>query len=249
MSMSLRQRPKRQRHQLEFVLERRRDDASSVTTRVAALRAHFCANVEPSPSHAAPDTRSATQAPLHPGHVNHRSSDQLQVLSWNPGPVRRDNVSAVAGRRNGPWHIVCLQEGAGFAGDRTLAHNFHVVIEHLCAVLLNEDTLEDDFTCTPSRDTFTCTLVSCVTVTSHLRTLPQGPSVSSKTVFSCAHRYSTWALDGMVVTGQFWRPLDPACQYFTVDNIHLCSECAKRSLCASHSCCSSATCASSRAWC
>ena len=32
----------------------------------------------------------------------------------------------------------------------------------------------------------------------------------------------------MIVTGKSRRPLDPACQYFTVANIHMNNECAKR---------------------
>ena len=50
---------------------------------------------------------------------------------------------------NGPWHVVCVQEGAGFVTDSSLAENFYVIIQHLCAVLFNKDTLARDFTCTP----------------------------------------------------------------------------------------------------
>ena len=44
----------------------------------------------------------------------------------------------------------------------------------------------------------------------------------------CTHRYSSWALEGMVVTGKFRRPPDPAFQCFTVANVQINSECAKR---------------------
>ena len=44
----------------------------------------------------------------------------------------------------------------------------------------------------------------------------------------CSLRYSSWAVEGMVVTGKFRRAPDPSCSYFTVANIHINSECAKR---------------------
>ena len=44
----------------------------------------------------------------------------------------------------------------------------------------------------------------------------------------CAPKYSSCALEGMVVSEKFPTPLDPACQYFTVANIHVNNECAKR---------------------
>ena len=37
-----------------------------------------------------------------------------------------------------------------------------------------------------------------------------------------------WAVDGMVVTGKIRRAPDPSCSYYTVANIHINKECAKR---------------------
>ena len=51
----------------------------------------------------------------------------------------------MASHRNGPWHVVCVQQGAGFVTD---PGNFHVITRHHCAVL-NKDTFERDYTCTP----------------------------------------------------------------------------------------------------
>ena len=44
----------------------------------------------------------------------------------------------------------------------------------------------------------------------------------------CSLRYSSWAVEGIVVTGNFRRAPDPSCSYFTVANVHLKNECAKR---------------------
>ena len=46
-------------------------------------------------------------------------------------------------------HVVCVQEGAGFVTDSSLAENFHVITQHHCAVLLNKDTSKHGHTCTP----------------------------------------------------------------------------------------------------
>ena len=44
----------------------------------------------------------------------------------------------------------------------------------------------------------------------------------------CRRKYSTWAVEGTVLTGKFRRAPDPSCSYFTVDNIHINNGCAKR---------------------
>ena len=72
------------------------------------------------------------------------NSYRLQVLSWNTELPRGDDHSAVANHSCGPWHIICLQEGAGVANHPTLHHRFHVVTGCHCAVLLNKDTCERD---------------------------------------------------------------------------------------------------------
>ena len=45
--------------------------------------------------------------------------------------------------------VVCVQEGAGFVADESLAENFHVITQHHYAVLLNKDTFKRDDTWTP----------------------------------------------------------------------------------------------------
>ena len=44
----------------------------------------------------------------------------------------------------------------------------------------------------------------------------------------CAHAYASWAVEGVVVTGNFRRDPDKSCSSFTVANIHINNECAKR---------------------
>ena len=44
----------------------------------------------------------------------------------------------------------------------------------------------------------------------------------------CSHKYSSWALEGMGVTSKFRRTPNPSCSYFTVANVHINNECAKR---------------------
>ena len=45
---------------------------------------------------------------------------------------------------------------------------------------------------------------------------------------SCSLRFSSWAVEGMVVTGKFRRAPDPSCSYFAVASVHVNKECAKR---------------------
>ena len=44
----------------------------------------------------------------------------------------------------------------------------------------------------------------------------------------CSLRYCSWAVEGMVVAGKFRRAPDQSCSYFTVANVHINNECAKR---------------------
>ena len=60
-----------------------------------------------------------------------------------------------------------------------------MITQHRCAVLLNKDTLERDYTCTPIQ-------------------------------VLCSLTYSSWAVEGMVVTGKLRRAPDPSCSYFTL---------------------------------
>ena len=44
----------------------------------------------------------------------------------------------------------------------------------------------------------------------------------------CSLRYAIWAVEGVVVTGKFCRAPDQSCSYFTVANVHINNESAKR---------------------
>ena len=114
---------------------------------------------------------------------NPRQTDKLQILSWNPGPARGSDPSLLASHLNGPWHVICVQEGSGSVTDSSLAENFHAITHDHCAVLLNNDTFARDFSCAPIQ-------------------------------VPCSLRYSSGAVEGMVVTGKFRRAPDPSCAYF-----------------------------------
>ena len=65
----------------------------------------------------------------------------------------------------------------------------------------------------------------------HKRGLASSPKVYVITqhhCVSCTLRYSTWAFEGMVVSGKFRRAPDQPCSYLTVANVHIDNECAKR---------------------
>ena len=52
--------------------------------------------------------------PLKSDQPNMRPIDKLQILSWNTGPPRGSDRSLLASHLNGPWHVICVQEGSGF---------------------------------------------------------------------------------------------------------------------------------------
>ena len=52
----------------------------------------------------------------------------------------------------------------------------------------------------------------------------------------CTCSYSSWAVEGMVVTGKFRRAPDPSCSYVTVANVHFNNQCAKRRSSATFAC-------------
>ena len=78
-----------------------------------------------------------------------KSDRSKQILSWNPGLASGSDLSLLASLLNGPWHVIFVQELSGFVTDSSLAENFHVVTQHHCAVLLNNDTFKYDISCTP----------------------------------------------------------------------------------------------------
>ena len=77
-----------------------------------------------------------------------RPTDKLQILPRNPGLARGLDPSLLASHLDGPWHVVNVQEGAGFVTDSSLAENFHVINQHHCVVLRNKDTFARDCSCT-----------------------------------------------------------------------------------------------------
>ena len=92
-----------------------------------------------------PESRDARR--IH--KIENWFSDKLQLLSWNPGPLRGLDPSLLARHFNGPWDVVCVQEGSGFVNDQSLAETFYVVTQYSCAVLLNRDTIEPNLSCVP----------------------------------------------------------------------------------------------------
>ena len=92
-------------------------------------------------------------------------SPPLPLRKWIPaqasGGAVRAGAFTVAGAstrlgcrparptHDGPWHVICVQEGCGFVTDSSLQEKFHAVTQHHCAVLLNKDTFEYDTSCTP----------------------------------------------------------------------------------------------------
>ena len=104
---------------------------------------------DPALDHSQPSSHRSSAPALRPDQKNRRPTDKLQLLSWYLGPARGSNPSTLASHLIRPWHVVCVQEGAGFVTDRSLAENIHVITQHHCDVLLNKDTFERDYTCTP----------------------------------------------------------------------------------------------------
>ena len=126
------------------------------------------------------------KSPRH-SHEKALGSDQH---SW---PDQR----AFADHLNGPWYIICIQEGRGFVTGSSLDENVYIANQHHCAVLLNKNTFASDFSRTPLQ-------------------------------IPCTHTYASWTVEGMVVTGKFRRAPDPSCSFFTIANVQINNECAKR---------------------
>ena len=170
---------------------------SCPASRHDTLISHLYADREQAPEFLEQSPRRSSGPALRSDQRNRRQTDKLQVLSWNPGPARATDWSMLATHLIGPWPVVCVQEGAGFVTDSSLAENFYVITQHHCAVLLKKDTFARDFTCTLIQ--VPCSLMCC-----------------------------SWAVEGMAVTGKFSRAPDPSCSNFTVANVHINNECAKR---------------------
>ena len=186
------------------------------------MHAHLWPRHEPAPAHFLPVSaplRSLHFFPIATTADAPTSFKFYRVIITTINPARGHDPSTLASHLYGPWHVVFVQEGAGSVTLRSVAENFHEIAEHHCAMLLDKDTFDDNGS-----------LHASLTRTRSTTTVP------------CTHRYSSWAVEGVVVTGKFHKPLDPACQFFTVANIHVNNECAKRMfVCIALS---SATCAS-----
>ena len=104
-----------------------------------------------------------------------------------------------------------------------------MITKHHCAVLVNKDTFDSGYTCTPIQVSCTPGILPLpfegMVVTGKFRR-PPDPCVSVLHSRKCAHqqRVCKKAIRG--------RALDPSCSDFTVANVHINNECAKpRSVC------------------
>ena len=50
-----------------------------------------------------------------------RRVDKLQISSWDLGPPRGSDPRVLADHLFGPWHIICIQEGAVFVTNNASA--------------------------------------------------------------------------------------------------------------------------------
>ena len=114
------------------------------------LTTHLTPDADLDPNFTSPrapaSSKEGVQDPQSRDNREVSNSYHIQVLVWNPCPPRADDHSAVANHICEPWHIICLQEGVGFANHATLHHRFNVVTVHHCALLLIKDTFERDVT-------------------------------------------------------------------------------------------------------
>ena len=91
----------------------------------------------PEPKHSQSPSHHRAGPALRHDQRNIRPLHRPQLLSWNPGPTRGSDPRLLPNHLNGPWHVVCVQEGAGLVTE-----NFHVINHHHCAVLHNKYTFE-----------------------------------------------------------------------------------------------------------
>ena len=135
--------------------------------------AHLYHDREPPPDHSLLEPPRYSAPTLRSGGRRISCNSSRGTPAPQEGRTRkRVDPRTLASHLDGPWRVVCVQEGAGFVTDRSLAENFY------CAVLLNKDTFERGHTCAPIQ-------------------------------VPCSLRYSSWAVEGMVVTGKFRRA--PSC--------------------------------------
>ena len=73
------------------------------------LRCHILTVDILAPSFSVPRPRARLPSPLSGNKAVLKSTERLHILSWNPGPVRGDNILEVAECTVGPWHVVCAR--------------------------------------------------------------------------------------------------------------------------------------------
>ena len=91
-----------------------RTQKSCLASRHATLISHLYANRELAPEFLEQSPRRSLGLALRSDQRSWRLNDKLQSLSWNPGPAQGSDPSLLATHRTGPWHVICVQEGADF---------------------------------------------------------------------------------------------------------------------------------------
>ena len=93
---------------------------SCAAGRRATLVFHLYSAHEPPPEFLKKSPRRSHEKALGSDQHSWRPTDKLQILSWHSGPARGSDQRALADHFNGPWHIICIQEGAGFVTGNSL---------------------------------------------------------------------------------------------------------------------------------
>ena len=83
--------------------------------RHATLISHLFASHEPAPEFLNLSPRQSPGPALKSDQLSQRPTDKLQILSWNPGPATGSDPNTLASHLTGPWHVICVQEGAAFS--------------------------------------------------------------------------------------------------------------------------------------
>ena len=123
-----------------------RTQLSCWASRHATLVTHLFPDQEPPPEFLKKSPRRSHGSALGSHQHSWRLTDKIQILSWNPGPARGCDQRGLADHLHGPWHIICIQEGAGFVNgsfiEEKILHRPPAPLhrapqqEHFCAGLL-----------------------------------------------------------------------------------------------------------------
>ena len=122
------------------------------------------------------------------------------VFWWNPGLLQEDHPDVVANHNCGPWHIICLQEGSGFAIHPSLQRRFHVADARHRAVLINKDTVDED-----TVNTLPCVEEGVFILTGDINKNAQKKKIKRTSPLKAAFFHTTvpWPSHG---TSPLWRP-------------------------------------------